>query len=191
MNAPLDEALKDMRYYRRWLWKTIREEAIKFNMSLETVFKICDIIDPLLDHAAYSFSLTYVDRYKITLENAKTAFMELSVPIVPITKEIAILPLVGNIDTERAKFLMEKALDEAKKLQLSQLVLDLSGVMIMDTMVADQIFKVISALQLLGVETVLTGIRPEIAQTMVNLGIDFNRLSIKSNLEQALIDFNS
>ncbi len=67
---------------------------------------------------------------------------------------------------------------------------DLSGVAIVDTMVADQLFKVIASLKLLGVQTTLTGLRPEIAQTVINIGVDFSNLSIKGNLKQALSDLD-
>jgi rsbT co-antagonist protein RsbR len=186
MGVPLDEALMDTQYYRLFLWNAIREEIKQYNMSMDTVFEIGSIIDPLLDQAVYSFSLTYVQSHQETMEKAKTAFVELSVPVVPVASGIAILPLIGNIDTERANIIMEETLKAASRLNLSQLVLDLSGVMIVDTMVADQLFKIIASLKLLGVDTILTGIRPEIAQTIVHIGIDFKKLSLKANLQQAL-----
>ncbi|MGB8268087.1 MAG: STAS domain-containing protein, partial [Priestia megaterium] len=122
------------------------------------------------------------------LERAQSAFLELSVPVVPLAKGMAILPLIGNIDTERANYLMEETLKSVNRLQLQRLILDLSGVYIIDTMVADRIFKVIDSLKLLGVETILTGIRPEVAQTIVSIGIDFSSLTIKSSLQKAIED---
>ncbi|MED4213667.1 STAS domain-containing protein, partial [Priestia megaterium] len=81
-----------------------------------------------------------------------------------------------------------EALKSANRLQLQRLIVDLSGVYIIDTMVADQIFKVVDSLKLLGVETILTGIRPEVAQTIVSIGIDFSSLAIKSSLQKAIED---
>jgi rsbT co-antagonist protein RsbR len=185
LKVPLDEALKDTKYYRTFLWKTLKEVIKENNLSIDTVFEVGGTIDPLLDHAAYSFSLSYVHFYQLTLERAQSAFLELSVPVVPLAKGMAILPLIGNIDTERANYLMEEALKSANRLQLQRLIVDLSGVYIIDTMVADRIFKVIDSLKLLGVETVLTGIRPEVAQTTVSIAIDFNNLTIKSSLQKA------
>lgn len=189
LGVTLDEALKDTALYRTFISEALEEAAIKHNMSVKTVFTASGLIDPLLDHAVYCFSLTFVHLSKKTLENAKTALLEVSVPVVPLSKGIAILPLIGNIDTERAKFLMEETLKEVGRLKLSHLVLDLSGVLIVDTMVADQIFKVIDALKLLGVQTIVTGIRPEIAQTVVSLGLDFSKQITRASLEQALADF--
>lgn len=155
-------------------------------MSVDTVFKVGSIFDPLLDHAAYAFSLTFVQSYSRDIQNAKMALLELSVPVVPLKKGTAILPLVGNIDTERAKLLIEETLNSANELQLERLIIDLSGVYIVDTMVANQIFILFDSLKLIGVETVLTGIRPEVAQTVIKLGLDFSGKKVMANLEQAI-----
>jgi rsbT co-antagonist protein RsbR len=186
--VPLEGALQDTTHYRMCIWEVIKEEVKKQNMSVDAVFKFGSIFDPLLDHAVHSFSLAYIHSYNETLDKSRMAFLELSVPVVPITNGLAVLPLIGNIDVERAYLLMEEALKRANQLNLSHLILDLSGVLVIDTMVADQIFKIIAALKLIGVETVVTGVRPEIAQTMVNLGLGINHLTLKANLEQALSD---
>ncbi|MGV2940248.1 STAS domain-containing protein [Mesobacillus sp. LC4] len=183
LGASLDEALKDTSYYRNHIWKALKHEAKE--MSATVIFEVLDIIDPLMDHAIYSFSLTFVDSHQKSLENAKTALLELSVPVVPLMPGVGVLPLVGNVDTERAQLLMEETLDQAVKLKLSHLIFDVSGVMIVDTMVADQLFKVINALSLVGVKTIMTGIRPEVAHTMVTLGLNLEGIMVKSNLHQA------
>ena len=188
LGVPLDEAMKDTSYYRTFINEIIEEKVKQHNMSVNTVFEAYRILNPLLDHAVYCFSLTYVNFYKKTLENAKNAFIEVSIPVVPLSKGIAVLPLVGNVDTERAALLMEETLKEASRLNLSHLILDLSGVLIVDTMVAHQIFNVMDALKLLGIKTIITGIRPEIAQTVVSLGLDFSKQVTRANLQQALTD---
>ncbi|MBY0201440.1 STAS domain-containing protein [Priestia megaterium] len=190
LGISLSEALEDTTYYRKFIWKVLEEEIKDHNIPISTIFELITIIDPLLDKAVYVFSLTYVKIHQETLQKAKSAFLELSVPVVPITKGIAILPLVGEVDTERATLLLEETLKKANELKLSHMLFDLSGVMIVDTMVAHQIFKIVEALGLLGVKTILIGIRPEVAQTMIQLGIDFSQITIKANLEQALLGLN-
>ena len=190
LGVSLSEALEDTTYYRKFIWEVLKEEIRNHNMSTDTIFELITIIDPLLDKAVFAFSLTYVNIHQETLKKAKSAFLELSVPVVPITKGIAILPLVGEVDTERATLLLEETLKKANELKLSHMLFDLSGVMIVDTMVAHQIFKIVEALGLLGVKTILIGIRPEVAQTMIQLGIDFSQITIKANLEQALLGLN-
>ncbi|QSX24172.1 STAS domain-containing protein [Priestia megaterium] len=190
LGTSLSEALENTTYYRKFIWEVLKEEIRNHNIPTDTIFELIAIIDPLLDKAVYVFSLTYVNSHQETLKKAKSAFLELSVPVVPITKGIAILPLIGEIDTERATLLLEETLKKANELKLSHLLFDLSGVMIVDTMVAHQIFKIVDALGLLGVKTMLIGIRPEVAQTMIQLGIDFSKITIKANLEQALLGLN-
>lgn len=187
--APLEEALKDTRYYRSYIWRTIKDEVMANNLSMETIFTVGSIIDPLMDHAAYAFSLTYINRFQTTLNNAKEALIELSVPVVPLKSGYAILPLIGNLDTERAKVLMEETTSAALRLKLEKIIIDISGVYLVDTMVADQIFKLIDALRLLGVQSILTGVRPEVAQTMVGLGIDFSSINVSTNVERAMNEF--
>ncbi|OVE34853.1 anti-anti-sigma factor [Priestia aryabhattai] len=190
LGVSLSEALENTTYYRKFIWEVLKEEIKDHNIPTDTIFELIAIIDPLLDKAVYVFSLTYVNLHQETLKKAKSAFLELSVPVVPITKGIAILPLIGEVDTERATLLLEETLKKANELKLSHLLFDLSGVMIVDTMVAHQIFKIVDALGLLGVKTILIGIRPEVAQTMIQLGIDFSKITIKANLEQALLGLN-
>ncbi|MCG3088375.1 STAS domain-containing protein [Sporosarcina cyprini] len=186
LGVPLDEALKDTTLYRTYINEVIENMVIAHDMSVKTLIATSKIIDPLLDYAVYCFSLTFVNFYKVNLDNARKAFIELSVPIVSISNDIAILPLIGDIDTERALMLMENTTKEVGRLKISYLILDLSGVAIVDTMVAHHIFNLSSTLKLLGVQTILTGVRPEVAQTAVSLGLDFSGQITKGTLQQAL-----
>lgn len=184
--VPLDEALKDVAFYRKAIWEVLKKEMKEKDFSIDEVFEVKDIIDPLLDIALYNFSLSYVDSYTNTLNNSRRAFLELSVPVVPITNDIAILPLIGDIDTERAQLLMEETLIKTRDMGINHLIIDISGVVIIDTMVANELFNLMDALRLLGVATIFSGVRPEIAQTMVNLGLNTKDLVTKASLRQAL-----
>ncbi|MBB4825002.1 rsbT co-antagonist protein RsbR [Sporosarcina luteola] len=186
LGVPLDEALKDTSLYRTYINEVIENMVTAHDMSVKTLLATSKIIDPLLDYAVYCFSLTFVNFYTVNLDNARKAFIELSVPIVSISNDVAILPLIGDIDTERALMLMENTTKEVGRLKISYLILDLSGVAIVDTMVAHHIFNLSSTLKLLGVKTILTGVRPEVAQTAVSLGLDFSEQITKGTLQQAL-----
>jgi rsbT co-antagonist protein RsbR len=94
--------------------------------------------------------------------------------------------LIGDIDRERATFLLEHTLKQCTKLNIHHLLIDLSGVVKVDTMVAFQIYQLIKALKLINVDSTLSGIRPEIAKTAVQLGIDFNNIPIVSTLKRAI-----
>ncbi|MFC3884136.1 STAS domain-containing protein [Bacillus songklensis] len=120
------------------------------------------------------------------LTSHKEMILELSTPIIPVTSKVGILPLVGDIDTYRARIIRETTLTRSNKLKLEYLIIDLSGVPYMDTMVANELFQINKALSLLGISTVITGISPTIAQTTIQLGLDFRNISTYSSLQQAL-----
>ncbi|RFU63543.1 STAS domain-containing protein [Peribacillus saganii] len=120
------------------------------------------------------------------LEAQQEMIRELSAPVISLNHNTALLPLVGDIDTARAKFLFENTLQQCAKKRVNHLFIDLSGVVMIDTMVAHQIFQLIEGLSLLGVHSTLSGLRPEIAQTAVQLGLSFDKVSFTSTLEKAI-----
>ncbi|MBT2655877.1 STAS domain-containing protein [Bacillus sp. ISL-18] len=134
--------------------------------------------------------LGFVEEHQYYLQRKLSAqrelIQELSSPVISLTNEVALLPLVGEIDTRRANVMLEKALNQCAHLEVDFLVIDLSGVPMIDTMVAHQIFQLIKGLELMGVTSTLSGVRPEIAQTAVQLGLEFNGVSTYSTLRQAL-----
>jgi len=111
---------------------------------------------------------------------------ELSAPVISLSNHQGLLPLIGDIDTTRAKMILEHTLKQCADRDIHHLFVDLSGVAMIDTMVAHQLFQLLKALKLIGVKTTLSGIRPEIAQTAVQLGLSFGGTMIKNSLAQAL-----
>ena len=112
--------------------------------------------------------------------------IEMSAPVISLTKGIGFLPLVGEINTYRAQIIFERALAQCAEQQLNKLFIDLSGVPIIDTMVAHQIFQLIDGLKLIGVQAALSGISPDIAQTAIQLGLKFTNIEIHNTLAQAM-----
>lgn len=145
-----------------------------------------NLIAQVFDFTIYTFVDHAEHNSKMQLNAQREMILELSSPVITLSKRTALLPLVGDIDTERAKFILENTLSTCAKRLIEHLLIDLSGVVVVDTMVAHQIFKLIEALNLIGVTSTLSGIRPEMAQTAVQLGINFSDITIKSNLAQAL-----
>ncbi|MFC7371721.1 STAS domain-containing protein [Fictibacillus iocasae] len=188
-DLPLDQALESTRYYRVVLWEFIKKQAENLRLDAAGVIKLASIIDPLLDQTVHSFSVAYVEYNNHILSLAREAIEELSVPVVRLTSSLAILPLVGTIDTYRSKLIMDTALQKCMEYQVERLFIDLSGVPVIDTMVAHNLFQVINSLKLLGVEVTLSGMRPELSQTVVSLGISFDGLSIVGSLYQELEKF--
>lgn len=139
------------------------------------------INDLLLEYTAQ----TAIEAEK-RLNAQQELIVEMSAPIILLAKDTGLLPLVGEISTYRAKIIFEKVLEQSADYQLERLFIDLSGVPIVDTMVAHQIFQLIAGLKLIGVKTALAGISPDIAQTAVQLGINFGEIEIYNTLVQAM-----
>jgi rsbT co-antagonist protein RsbR len=186
---PLNESLESTSYYRNAIWDFIKEEGSLQSMSAESVLHISTTINPMIDYAVQAFSKSYVNNYRDMAEKFHLSLQELSVPVVPLFPGVAVLPVVGEIDTNRAKILLDSTLQQCVESEITSLVIDLSGVSYIDTMVAHRIFQLVSTLKLIGVKTTLTGLSPEIAQTSVNLNLDFDEITLKGNLLQALADF--
>jgi rsbT co-antagonist protein RsbR len=185
---PLNESLKILSTFRTAIWDIFSEQLHDNQISASLMLQVNKEINPILDEIAYLLNEVSRTHQKDQLALIHTAMDELSAPIVPIADKIAILPLIGEIDTHRARSVMETALKKSSDLQLDYLFIDISGVAIMDTMVSHNIYQIINALKMMGVQSVLTGIRPEVAHTLGNLGITFEDLKTSASLKKALED---
>lgn len=145
-----------------------------------------DLIQDVFDYVVLQFVEGTHNASLKQLRAQQEMINELSSPIISISSDTALLPLVGDIDTARAKVILENTLEQCTAKEVDQLFIDLSGVVIIDTMVAHEIFQLIDALNLIGVKTTLSGIRPEIAVTAVQLGIPLDRISIESTLSNSI-----
>lgn len=114
------------------------------------------------------------------------ALKELSAPLIPVFEKISVMPLIGTIDTERAKLIMENLLNGVIEHRSEVVLIDITGVPVVDTMVAHHIIQASEAVRLVGAKCILVGIRPEIAQTIVNLGIDLGNFPTKNTLKNGI-----
>lgn len=186
LDLPLELAVEEVRFYRDTIGEIIKSEAMEAKLSIPEFYEIISRFDSVVDRAVHWLSISYSTTYAARISAAELTSLELSIPVVRITENIGVLPLIGDIDTKRSQELMEKALKKGTSYGLSHIIIDLSGVPIIDTMVADHIFKVIDALKLIGIESILTGIRPEIAQTMISLGIKAGGVMTFASLHNAV-----
>ncbi|GEN52612.1 STAS domain-containing protein [Halobacillus faecis] len=186
LRLPLNIALVEISEYREVIGAIIKDEAKTQNLSFDDFYDILTPFNHAVDQAVQFVSQSYMDDFENTIQTANYAVDELSVPIVRVTESVGVIPIVGEIDTKRAQLLMENALKQGEEYELETIILDLSGVSIIDTMVAHQLFKVINSLKLTGVNGIMSGIRPDIVQTMVSLGIDMKGISTFSSLHRAI-----
>jgi rsbT co-antagonist protein RsbR len=115
-----------------------------------------------------------------------TTMMELSTPVVRLWDGIIAVPLVGTLDSARTQLVMEKLLDTLVATGADHAVIDITGVPTVDTEVAQHLLKTVSAARLLGANCTISGIRPQVAQTIVSLGIEFGDIATKATLADAL-----
>ncbi len=121
-----------------------------------------------------------------TQDRLREAIQELSTPIIPLYASILAVPLVGRVDSQRAQALTEAMLEAIAREQAEIVLLDITGVAVVDTNVANHLIQTARAAALLGSQVVLVGISAEVAQTLVQLGLDLGQLVTLSNLQSGL-----
>lgn len=130
----------------------------------------------------------YTEIVNQTLTEQSRALMAMSTPVTALWTDILMLPVVGIVDSRRAQDIMQTMLTRIAETQSKVIILDISGVAVVDTAVANHLLKITKATKLLGCTCTLSGISPAIAQTMVELGIDVGDIRTTSTLQDALVD---
>jgi ABC-type sugar transport system substrate-binding protein len=149
--------------------------------ALDSMFLLPQILQDLLASNAAHARLQHE-----IIASQRSMIQELSTPIIPISDKILVLPLVGTIDSARARQIMESMLGAIGKIQAAVLIIDITGVALVDTGVAHYLLQAARAAQLLGALVMLVGISPEVAQTVVQLGVDLSSLPTYSSLQVGL-----
>ena len=124
-----------------------------------------------------------INREKISA--GSKALMEMSTPVTPIWEGILLLPLLGILDSQRTQDVMNKTLAKIAETRSKVFVMDISGVSAMDTAVANQLLKITKATQLMGCETILSGLSPAIARTLVELGVNIGEVRTTATLRDS------
>ncbi|MFP7472707.1 STAS domain-containing protein [Niallia taxi] len=124
--------------------------------------------------------------YVLDLDNANKQIQQLSAPFVPLTKGVAILPIIGLIREETAENIILLALTKSQQLSLEYLIIDLSGISQINNLESSYLLKIVDLLGLIGVNPILTGLSPDIALKATKTNINFQNIPIEANLERAL-----
>jgi rsbT co-antagonist protein RsbR len=112
--------------------------------------------------------------------------LELSTPVVKLWDGILALPMIGTLDSARTQIVMESLLQKIVETESQIAIIDITGVPTVDTLVAQHLLKTVTALRLMGADCIISGVRPQIAQTIVHLGVDLQGVTTKANLADAL-----
>lgn len=155
----------------------------------------CHVLNTLIismDHVLDRLTVTLYDAYLETRERIiaqqSLSLLELSTPVVRLWDRVVMVPLIGVIDTQRARQITERLLEAIAKYEATVAILDVTGVPVLDTSVAGHIMKTIAAAQMLGAQVVMTGINPDGAQTLVKLGVNFAEVTTRATLRAGIAE---
>ncbi|WP_187263964.1 STAS domain-containing protein [Pontibacter beigongshangensis] len=144
------------------------------------------LINKLLDSLSLATFETYLKGREEVILRQTDEINEISTPVIRVWDGILALPIIGTLDSSRTQIVMENLLQEIVNTGSSIAILDISGVPAVDSLVAQHLIKTVSATRLMGAECIISGIRAEIAQTIVHLGIDLSNIRTKATLASAL-----
>ena len=175
---------------------TPRETALGIFALKDAVYElIADAAGMAPEYLAFSRTIddlglhtfeTYAAAREQIIADQATAMLELTTPVIRLWNGIIAVPLVGTLDSVRTQLVREKLLETLVATGAEHAVLDITGVPTVDTEVAQHLLKTVSAVRLLGAECIISGIRPQVAQTIVALGIEFGDIATKASLADAL-----
>jgi rsbT co-antagonist protein RsbR len=148
----------------------------------DQVWRATELLDALGLHTVKTFQKTREE----VINRQQREMLELSTPVVKLWDGILALPMIGTLDSARTQVVMESLLQKVVETGAQIAILDITGVPTVDTLVAQHLLKTVTALRLMGAECIISGVRPQIAQTIVHLGVDLQGVTTKANLADAL-----
>ncbi|MFD2513475.1 STAS domain-containing protein [Pontibacter locisalis] len=164
--------------------QTVMEK--EYSDQPEVLYKEISTINNLLDQLSIITFETFIKGREEVIIRQTDEINEISTPVIRVWDGILALPIIGTLDSARTQIVMENLLQEIVNTGSTIAILDISGVPAVDSLVAQHLIKTVSATRLMGAECIISGIRAEIAQTIVHLGIDLSNIKTKASLASAL-----
>lgn len=185
--TPVHEVLEALSITRKAIWDTIEQFILEHKeVSTALVLQWSSKYQSTFDLLTNQFTSMYHAYTKEKIHSQEELIQQLSVPVIPITELIGVLPLIGDIDSLRAKLILETVPVRCKEEGIEHLFIDLSGISSIDTMVLHELMKLIKILSFIGIESTISGLSPNTAQMITSLGIKLGKVSTFSTLKQAL-----
>jgi rsbT co-antagonist protein RsbR len=164
------------------LFELLRKE---FGRDAEALARESWLANELLDRLGLYTTEAYQKGREEVVQRQQQEMLELSTPVVKLWEGILALPLIGTLDSSRTQVVMENLLQRIVETGAQIAILDITGVPTVDTLVAQHLIKTVTAARLMGAECIISGIRPQIAQTIVHLGVDLSGVITKASLADA------
>jgi len=178
-----DETASFIFSLKKPLFAALRADAGKDADALaDQVWRATELLDALGLHTVKAYQKSREE----VINRQQREMLELSSPVVKLWEGIIALPMIGTLDSARTQVVMENLLQKVVETGAQIAILDITGVPTVDTLVAQHLLKTVTALRLMGAECIISGVRPQIAQTIVHLGVDLQGVTTKANLADAL-----
>jgi rsbT co-antagonist protein RsbR len=150
-------------------------------MAME-LWEVSSLVDKMAEHTATVFQHS---REQV-IQRQQQELLELSTPVVSLWDGVLAVPMIGALDSNRTQLVMESLLQRIVETGSEIAIMDITGVPTVDTLVAQHLLKTVTAIRLMGADCIISGVRPQIAQTIVHLGIDLQGVTTRASLKDAL-----
>src|SRR6266704_774220 len=155
----------------------------KYHEDFNKLNRILDAYEPAANRIAITVAVGFVQERERIIREQQEAIRELSTPVLQVRERLLILPIIGVIDPQRARQLTEQLLRGIRTNRAKVVVLDITGVPYIDSPVANHLVQTVEAARLLGATVIVTGLSPEIAQTLVNIGVDLGKMNTVGDMQ--------
>ena len=158
----------------------------KYQDHPELLNRVLDEYEPAANRIAVTVGVSFVEERERVISEQQEAMRELSTPVLQFRERLLILPIIGMLDSDRARQLTEQLLGSIQEKRARVVVIDITGVATVDETVANHLVQTVEASRLMGASTILTGLSSEIAQTLVDLGVDLSMMQTVGDLQGGL-----
>lgn len=163
-----------------------RELFVRYQSDPDQLNRVLDIYEPAANRVAVTVGVSFVEQRERIIREQQAAIRELSTPVLRVRDRLLILPIIGGLDSQRARQLTQQLLSAIRETRARMVVIDITGVGMIDLTVANHLVQTVEAARLMGARAIITGLSAEVAQTLVDLGVDLSMMQTVGDLQGGL-----
>jgi rsbT co-antagonist protein RsbR len=163
-----------------------RELFVRYQSDPDQLNRVLDIYEPAANRVAVTVGVSFVEQRERIIREQQAAIRELSTPVLRVRDRLLILPIIGGLDSQRARQLTQQLLSAIRETRARMVVIDITGVGMIDLTVANHLVQTVEAARLMGARAIITGLSSEVAQTLVDLGVDLSMMQTVGDLQGGL-----